>query len=226
MLVLSRKVGEKIVIAGDICVTVLAVQGNKARLGITAPASTRVDRLEVRQRLQEFRAASPVLPTPRIPKGESSMPPAQQGDRVQVHYVIRSQDGSRASSRGRGPLELTIGVDHARLPGLGLALIGLSAGESITVTVPPERAYGQPDPTRVRRWPFGRFAEPAALRAGQSVRFTDGRGRLHRVRIVRVGSKAVLVDTNHRWAGQTLTLRVELLNILGAGAAGPNRREP
>ena len=54
MLVLSRKVGEQIVIAGDICVTVVAVQGNRVRLGITAPASTRVDRSEIHERLQEF----------------------------------------------------------------------------------------------------------------------------------------------------------------------------
>ena len=52
MLVLSRKVGEKVVIAGDICVTVVAVQGNRVRLGITAPASTRVDRSEIHERLQ------------------------------------------------------------------------------------------------------------------------------------------------------------------------------
>ena len=52
MLVLSRKVGEKVVITGDICVTVVAIQGNRVRLGITAPASVRVDRAEIHQRLQ------------------------------------------------------------------------------------------------------------------------------------------------------------------------------
>src|SRR5262249_4600632 len=113
----------------------------------------------------------------------------------------------------------TVGVDHARLPGLGLALVGLSAGESVTVSVPPERAYGQPDPTRVRRWSRGRFPEPAALRAGQSVPFTDGRGRRRLVRIVRVGSRTGLVDPTPGWAGQELKLRVQLINILGAGAA-------
>ena len=44
---------------------------------------------------------------------------AQPGDRVQVHYVIRSQDGSVASSRDRTPLELTVGTDHRRLPAPG-----------------------------------------------------------------------------------------------------------
>lgn len=71
MLVLSRKVGEKIVIAGDICVTVVAIQGNRVRLGITAPASTRVDRQEVHQRLEDSRPCSPVLPSARVPQGES-----------------------------------------------------------------------------------------------------------------------------------------------------------
>jgi FKBP-type peptidyl-prolyl cis-trans isomerase 2 len=81
---------------------------------------------------------------------------AQAGDRAQVHYVIRAQGGPVASSRGR-PLELTVGTDHPRLPGLGSALVGLVAGESARVTVPPERAHGERDPARVRRWPRQRF---------------------------------------------------------------------
>jgi carbon storage regulator len=47
MLVLTRRVGEEIVIAGDIHVTVLAVRGQKVRLGITAPLSVPVARLEL-----------------------------------------------------------------------------------------------------------------------------------------------------------------------------------
>src|SRR5262249_19750217 len=65
--------------------------------------------------------------------GERSMRTARPGDRVQVHYVKRFQDGSVTSSRERGPLEVTIGVDHPRLPGLGLALVGLSPGTRTTI---------------------------------------------------------------------------------------------
>ena len=54
MLVLTRKVGEKVVIAGCITVTVLAVDGNKVRLGITAPPRVRVDREEVHRQRMEF----------------------------------------------------------------------------------------------------------------------------------------------------------------------------
>ena len=56
MLVLTRKVGESIVIGGGIRVTVTAIDGNKVRLGIEAPPEVRVDREEVARRLREFAA--------------------------------------------------------------------------------------------------------------------------------------------------------------------------
>jgi|RhiMethySRZTD1v2_1073278.scaffolds.fasta_scaffold1474066_2 carbon storage regulator len=53
MLVLTRKVGEQLVIDGHIIVTIVAIDGNKIRLGISAPPSVRVDRAEVHQRRLE-----------------------------------------------------------------------------------------------------------------------------------------------------------------------------
>lgn len=50
MLVLSRKVGQHIVIGPDITVQVLEIKGNKCRIGISAPAELSVDRLEVAER--------------------------------------------------------------------------------------------------------------------------------------------------------------------------------
>jgi carbon storage regulator CsrA len=50
MLVLTRKVGEKVVIAGHIQVMVVAITGNKVRLGIEAPPGVVVDREEVHRR--------------------------------------------------------------------------------------------------------------------------------------------------------------------------------
>lgn len=52
MLVLSRRLGEQIVIGGDIRIQVVAIQGNKVRIGITAPPGIRVDREEISKRLQ------------------------------------------------------------------------------------------------------------------------------------------------------------------------------
>jgi carbon storage regulator len=50
MLVLTRRIGEGIVIGEQIRVVVSAVQGDKVRLGICAPATVRVDREEVHER--------------------------------------------------------------------------------------------------------------------------------------------------------------------------------
>jgi carbon storage regulator len=52
MLVLTRRCGEKLVIAEEIVVTVIAVEGNKVRLGFDAPTSVRVDRQEIHERRQ------------------------------------------------------------------------------------------------------------------------------------------------------------------------------
>jgi carbon storage regulator len=50
MLVLSRQIGERIIITGDISVTVLQIDRDRVRLGITAPPTIRVDRDEVHAR--------------------------------------------------------------------------------------------------------------------------------------------------------------------------------
>ena len=54
MLVLTRRVGEEIVIDGDIKVIVVGVKGDKVRLGVTAPPSIQVDRKEVHERRHQF----------------------------------------------------------------------------------------------------------------------------------------------------------------------------
>jgi carbon storage regulator len=54
MLVLTRRLGETIVIDGDISVTVVAVKGDRVRIGVTAPRDMTVDRQEVHERRSEF----------------------------------------------------------------------------------------------------------------------------------------------------------------------------
>jgi len=61
MLVLTRKLGEEIVIGDGIRVKVVAVQGDRVRLGVDAPRSIPVDRLEVHRRRAEFQDVDPVL---------------------------------------------------------------------------------------------------------------------------------------------------------------------
>jgi peptidylprolyl isomerase len=225
MLVLTRRVGEQVVIGSEVRVTVVAVKGDRVRLGIAAPASVRVDRGEVHRRRLLTGLCDPLLIVPPPPERESLMQTAQRGDCVQVHYTKRFQDGSVASSLDRTPLEVTVGVDHPRLPGLGLALVGLAPGTTATVSVPPEQAYGPTDPARVHRWARTRFPSDQPLPVGKWVRVLNRQGRRRLVRIVEVRGKAVVVDTNHRWAGQAMEMEVQLVGIRTADAA-PEHREP
>ena len=225
MLVLTRRVGETILIDGAIRVMVVAVKGDNVRLGVTAPQSLLVDRSEVHERRRASGSGGPMPSVSSALEGESTMPTAQPGDRVQVHYVKRLQDGSVASSRHRAPLELTVGIDHPRLPGLGLALVGLAPGTSTTVSMPPGRAYGPHDPARVDRWARTRFPHDQPLPVGQRVRVLNRGGRRRLIRILEVRDTTVVVDTNHRWAGQAMELEVELIGIQAPGA-GPELREP
>ena len=54
MLVLTRNIGQEIIIDGGIRVTITAVMGDRVRIGITAPPDVRVDRAEINARRQEF----------------------------------------------------------------------------------------------------------------------------------------------------------------------------
>ena len=101
MLVLTRRVGEEIVIDGNIRVMVVAVKGDRIRLGIIAPPSVPVDRKEVHERRTEFEYEDRAL------------------NRYRPRLAMKSTSGapnSNTSVIGRSPrrfLDLTI---HLPLP--------------------------------------------------------------------------------------------------------------
>ncbi|MGK0500181.1 MAG: carbon storage regulator [Oceanicoccus sp.] len=53
MLILTRRIGETIVIGDEVKLTVLEVKGNQVRIGIQAPRDVEVHREEIYQRIQE-----------------------------------------------------------------------------------------------------------------------------------------------------------------------------
>ena len=58
MLILTRKVGESLVIGDDVSIIVLGVKGNQVRIGVDAPRSVSVHREEIYNKIQDEKKAS------------------------------------------------------------------------------------------------------------------------------------------------------------------------
>ena len=68
---------------------------------------------------------------------------AKSGDTVRIHYTGTLDDGTQFdSSSGRDPLEFSLGGGQV-IPGFDAAVSGMSVGESKSVTIAPEDAYGE-----------------------------------------------------------------------------------
>ena len=68
MLILTRRVGETLMIGDDVTVTVLGVKGNQVRIGVNAPKEISVHREEIYQRIQQEKAGGG---TPKEPTSSS-----------------------------------------------------------------------------------------------------------------------------------------------------------
>jgi carbon storage regulator len=58
MLILTRRIGETLMVGDDVTVTVLGVKGNQVRIGVNAPKDVAVHREEIYQRIQKERGGS------------------------------------------------------------------------------------------------------------------------------------------------------------------------
>ena len=66
MLILTRRVGETVMIGNDVTVTVLGVKGNQVRVGVNAPRDVAVHREEIFERIRREEQASHAAPTGHI----------------------------------------------------------------------------------------------------------------------------------------------------------------
>lgn len=139
---------------------------------------------------------------------------AASGDTVRVHYTGTLADGSQFdSSIGRDPLEFTLGAGRV-IAGFENAVYGMKKGQTKTITIPAEDAYGpyRNDLVLVMK----REELPAGLPEPEVgvqtvITFPDGRGRS--VRITDVTETTVTFDANHRLAGKDLTFEIKLVDV-------------
>lgn len=141
------------------------------------------------------------------------MATAKSGDEVSVHYKGTLDDGSLFdSSDGREPLQFTLGKQQV-IAGFDVAVEGMGLGETKTVRIPAQEAYGDRDEELVHT--VGRSQMPAelTLRVGQTLRGRNARGAVSRMTVVAFDDENVTLDGNHPLAGEALTFEIKLISI-------------
>jgi peptidylprolyl isomerase len=141
------------------------------------------------------------------------MKKAKVGDNVKAHYTGKLDDGTVFdSSRDRGPLEFSIGENQV-IKGFEEAVVGMSEGESKTVTVASEEAYGARREDLVITLQRSQIPANVELREGLHLQMRQQDGTVFNVMVSDLSDEQVTLDANHPLAGKDLTFEIELVEI-------------
>lgn len=133
---------------------------------------------------------------------------------VVFNYVLTDETGEELE-RSTEPMVYLHGAGNI-IRGLEEALIGHDAGETVSVTLPPERAYGLVKENAVQRVPIKHLLTKAKkYKPGQIVAVNTQEGQKNAV-VVKVGRFNLDLDMNHPFAGKTLTFDVSIDSIRDA----------
>lgn len=137
------------------------------------------------------------------------------GDRVIVDYRGKLDDGTEfVSTKAQGaPLEFVVG-SGVMLPDFDFAVAGLSVGESCSIHIPADQAYGQRDENLVITMPAASLPNGEALPVGAMIGIQTPEGDVMRVRVMEVGEDEVVLDCNHELAGQALNFDITLMDVI------------
>ena len=141
------------------------------------------------------------------------MAEAKQGDKVKVNYTGKLGDGTVFdSSEDREPLEFTIGSGQV-IPGFDEGVAGMNPGESKTITIPLDQAYGPHDDDLVMVVGRAEFPEELKPEVGDYLQLRQPDGGVVVVAVTDVSDEDVTLDGNHPLAGQDLTFDVNLVEV-------------
>ena len=142
------------------------------------------------------------------------MAQAKPGDTVKVHYNGSLEDGTIFdSSLGKEPLTFTLGQGMV-IPGFENAVLGMNEGETKTVTIPPEEAYGPYDEDLVVTIERAQIPPHIAPEIGMVLQVTSQDGRVSNVTVTEMTEKTVTLDGNSPLAGKNLTFEIKLESII------------
>ncbi|MCW8902661.1 MULTISPECIES: peptidylprolyl isomerase [Sedimenticola] len=137
----------------------------------------------------------------------------QPGQTVKVHYTGTLEDGTQFdSSAGRDPLEFTLGEGQV-IPGFEQALAEMAVGETKTVQIPADQAYGEHQPELVQEVDRAQIPDEIELAVGVQLQAQGPDGQVFRLVVTELAEASVTLDGNHPLAGKALTFELELVEI-------------
>lgn len=139
------------------------------------------------------------------------MSAAAHGDTVHIHYTGRLEDGTVFdSSEGREPLAFVLGSGQV-IPGFDTAVTGMEVGDSKTVTIAADEAYGPKRDEMILQFPRTELPEGLDPQIGQHLQMSTPDGQAFQVEVVAATDESLTLDANHPLAGKDLTFDIELV---------------
>ncbi|NPA81325.1 MAG: peptidylprolyl isomerase [Epsilonproteobacteria bacterium] len=138
---------------------------------------------------------------------------------ISIEYELREKgkDEVLDSNMGREPLSFVSGKNQL-IPGLEKELVKLNAGDSATITVSPQEAYGEYDANALQAVPRSQFGD-IDLKEGMILYGQGEDGSTVQVTVKEFDDEKVIVDFNHPLAGKELEFKV---NVLESREATPD----
>jgi peptidylprolyl isomerase len=138
---------------------------------------------------------------------------AKQGDTVKVHYTGRLSDGMVFdTSLDREPLQFTMGQDQI-IPGFEQAVVGMSPGESKTVEIPADQAYGPYDEEMILVVDRNQIPEHVKPEVDDELKIRRPDGETFIVTVTAISESSMTLDANHPLAGEDLIFDIQLIEI-------------
>ena len=141
------------------------------------------------------------------------MSQAKAGDSVKIHYTGTLDDGTQFdSSDGREPLAFELGSGQV-IPGFDKAVDGMTVGESKSVNIPAEDAYGPHHPQMIQEVPKSALPDDLEPAEGMGLQAQGPDGQVLNLVVTGVQEESIIVDGNHPLAGKALNFDIELVSI-------------
>lgn len=138
---------------------------------------------------------------------------AKIGDTVKIHYTGTLDDGTQFdSSADKDPLEFELGRGSV-ISGFEKAVEGMAVGDSKSVRIEADDAYGHRSDQLVQEVPRSNLPDTLTPEVGMALQSSSPDGQVALFTVVAVTEETFTVDGNHPLAGQALSFDIELVAI-------------